>query len=261
VALQAGVSVRCFIIFHDCCHASFFASPSANARLGRALSVWTLTPFAYWRTMHHFHHAHSGDLSLFDAADTILFTRAQFEALPSGARLAVRVARDPLAFFLAVPALQWWLLYPLAGATRDRYILAGHAAHAAIAVFALGWAHLLGLYLACVAGVALFHLQHGANPCYRGGALAYSADAVSLRGSSHVRVPRALAWATLGIEFHHVHHLDTRVPSYALAQCHGGAPRGAWEGVTSLGAREALVALRNVMYDERTRTMVPFGGG
>ncbi len=259
MALQAGVSVRAFIIFHDATHSSFFPTPRANRLLGRVLSVWTLTPFAFWRDMHLFHHAHSGDLSVFDAADTIMFTKAQFDALPRGAKAAVRLARDPLTFFLLVPALQWWLLYPGAGASRDRYILAGHAVHGALARYCLGWAHLAGLYCACVAGVALFHLQHAGNPCYRGSALAYSPAAASLRGATHLRVPRLLAWATLGIEFHHIHHLDTRVPSYALAACHAAAPPGAWAGVASLGGREAAAALRHVMYDERTRRMVPFG--
>ena len=262
VALQAGVSVRAFIVFHDCCHSSFFPSPRANAALGRVLSAWTLTPFAYWRDMHLFHHAHSGDLALFDPADTVMFTARQFRALPAGWRAAVRVLRDPLVFHLLVPALQWFLLYPLAGATRDRWVLAGHAVHAALAWRCLGWAHYAGLYAACVVGVALFHLQHAANPCQRThdvpGAQRCAA-AAALRGSTHLRVPPPLAWVTLGIQYHHVHHLDTRVPSYRLAECHHAAPPGAWAGVASLGAREAAAAMRNVMYDEDARCMVPFG--
>jgi omega-6 fatty acid desaturase (delta-12 desaturase) len=261
VALQAGTSVRAFIIFHDACHASFFPSPRANAALGRALSAWTLTPFDYWRDMHLFHHAHSGDLAVFDAADTVMFTAQQYRSLPLAPRVLVRVLRDPLVFHLLVPALQWFVLYPVAAATRDRYVVAGHVAHAALAWRWLGWAHYGGLYAACVAGVALFHLQHAANPCSRTHAPATRcAASAALRGSTHLRVPPPLAWATLGIEFHHVHHLDTRVPSYRLAACHASAPPGAWDGVTSLGAAEAAVTLRNVMYDENTRRMVPFGG-
>lgn len=261
-ALQAGVSVRAFIIFHDCCHSSFFPSPRANAVLGRVLSVWTLTPFAYWRDMHLFHHAHSGDLALFDAADTIMFTERQFRSLKPAPRAVVRCLRDPVVFHLLVPALQWFALYPLAAATRDRWVVAGHAAHGLLAWRWLGFFHYSGLYAACVAGVALFHLQHAANPCARvhdvPGAARCAAQA-ALRGSTHLRVPPALAWATLGIEFHHVHHLDTRVPSYRLQACHEAAPPGAWHGVASLGAREAAEAMRNVMYDEDTRRMVPFG--
>jgi hypothetical protein len=40
----AGFMVRCFIIFHDCCHGSFFRSMKANDRLGLVLGVLVLTP-------------------------------------------------------------------------------------------------------------------------------------------------------------------------------------------------------------------------
>src|SRR5687768_15101298 len=37
----AGFLVRVFILFHDCCHGSFFASPWANTALGYIAGVLT----------------------------------------------------------------------------------------------------------------------------------------------------------------------------------------------------------------------------
>ena len=48
----AGFMVRCFIIFHDCCHASFLRSMKANDRLGLVIGVLVLTPFYEWRHAH-----------------------------------------------------------------------------------------------------------------------------------------------------------------------------------------------------------------
>lgn len=73
-----------------------------------------------------------------------------------------------------------------------------------------------------------------------------------------------LRWATLGIEYHHIHHLNTKVPGYALRECHESAPEGGakcWRAVTFVGYAEAARAMLNVMYDERAQKMVPFGGG
>ncbi|HTH49227.1 MAG TPA: fatty acid desaturase [Candidatus Limnocylindria bacterium] len=44
--LAAGLTVRAFIIQHDCGHGSFLPGRLANDMLGRFCSLLTLTPFA-----------------------------------------------------------------------------------------------------------------------------------------------------------------------------------------------------------------------
>ena len=58
----AGFMTRLFIIFHDCCHGSFFKGVKANERLGMLIGVLVLTPFYEWRHTHAIHHATAGDL-------------------------------------------------------------------------------------------------------------------------------------------------------------------------------------------------------
>lgn len=58
----AGLLVRLFIIQHDCGHGSYFKARTANERLGRALSLLTLTPYARWKQGHAAHHAWTGNL-------------------------------------------------------------------------------------------------------------------------------------------------------------------------------------------------------
>jgi len=114
--------------------------------------------------MHLRHHEVSGCLDVFDQAETILMTRRQYSGLPAVPRACVRLLRDPAVFFLLVPALQWWLLYPGHGLLRPRQnaaVLLGHALHFALARWALGWSHLAGLYCATIIGMTLFHLHHG----------------------------------------------------------------------------------------------------
>ena len=43
-----GFFVRTFIIFHDCCHESFFSSVRANNTLGFIIGVLTFTPYEEW---------------------------------------------------------------------------------------------------------------------------------------------------------------------------------------------------------------------
>ncbi len=52
----AALTVRAFIIQHDCGHGSFLPSRVANDALGRFCSQQTFTPYAHWRRQHAQHH-------------------------------------------------------------------------------------------------------------------------------------------------------------------------------------------------------------
>jgi len=58
--IAAGLLVRTFIIFHDCCHRSFFASDQANRVLGYITGILTFTPYDTWRLSHARHHSTAG---------------------------------------------------------------------------------------------------------------------------------------------------------------------------------------------------------
>jgi fatty acid desaturase len=60
--VAAGLLVRIFIFFHDCCHGSFFTSRRANTILGYVTGILTFTPYEDWRRAHAGHHATAGDL-------------------------------------------------------------------------------------------------------------------------------------------------------------------------------------------------------
>lgn len=83
----------------------------------------------------------------------------------------------------------------------------------------------------------------------------------ALEGSTWVYIPPVLDFFTLGIEYHHIHHLNTRVPSYSLRACHESVPEEFWtrdHKVTYVGPWLSLVSVFNVMYDEETDKFVPF---
>ena len=70
----AGFMVRCFIIFHDCCHGSFLRTMKANDRLGLVMGVLVLTPFYQWKHSHAIHHSTAGDLDRRGIGDVYTMT-------------------------------------------------------------------------------------------------------------------------------------------------------------------------------------------
>src|SRR5690606_39498918 len=47
--VAAGFLVRIFIIFHDCCHGSFFKKRKSNMILGTIAGILTFCPFEQWK--------------------------------------------------------------------------------------------------------------------------------------------------------------------------------------------------------------------
>jgi omega-6 fatty acid desaturase (delta-12 desaturase) len=253
--LAAGTLVRTFMIYHDAVHYCFFKNRAWNDRLGTVLQLWTLAPVKIWRANHVAHHARFGDLGFHDVADTIFLTREKFDAMPRWKRGCMRVVRAPLVFFALVPALVWLVEYPFL--LGNVWIWSGLALQFAFAWKVSLW-HLGALYLSMFSGVLLFHLQHGMGQGYRAPTAAWRFEHGALLGSTWVPVPAPLSWFTLGIEFHHIHHLHPGVPCYALARCHREAPPHAWSEVTVGTWRNCLAALRNVMWDDAQGRLTPF---
>merc|ERR1711920_134166 len=112
----------------------------------------------------------------------------------------------------------------------------------------------MGLELLTVAvygaiGHVLFHIQHTFESSYKSRAPYYSAYVNCFLGCSFLVLPRWLKWFSLGIEYHHIHHLNPQVPCYHLESCHASA-LDFWVDVTAVSLREMFATLSFSVYDE-----------
>ena len=71
-----------------------------------------------------------------------------------------------------------------------------------------------------IIGTVLFHLQHSVNTSYRERKTKWDFTRAALEGSTFLEVPVLLRPFTNGIEYHHIHHLNTNVASYVIQNCH-----------------------------------------
>jgi omega-6 fatty acid desaturase (delta-12 desaturase) len=85
--VAGGIMVRIFILFHDCCHGSFFASRRPNTMLGYISGIVTFTPFEDWRYAHNLHHATAGNLDRRGVGAIWTMTKEEFLAAPIQTRL------------------------------------------------------------------------------------------------------------------------------------------------------------------------------
>ncbi|HEY6071818.1 MAG TPA: fatty acid desaturase, partial [Anaerolineales bacterium] len=119
--LAAGFMVRTFIIFHDCCHGSFFKSLKANNILGVITGILTFTPYYRWKHDHAVHHATAGDLDRRGVGDVYTMTVQEYLDAPWWKRFGYRVMRNPvfMCIFGSVAVFGITQRIPLGGGRRE----------------------------------------------------------------------------------------------------------------------------------------------
>ncbi len=269
----AGMVVRLFIVQHDCGHGSFFRSRRANDWVGRACSLATFTPYAFWRRQHANHHASFNNLDRRDSGVDLYSTCAtvqEYRAMPTLRRALYRGSRHPVITQLVLPPILFLILYrvpfdtPRSWRRERRSVLLSNLAIAAmLGVLVLGFGigpvatvQLPIMLLASIVGVWLFSVQHRFEAAQWWHQEQWTPVQASLEGSSYLKLPRLLQWLTGNIGFHHIHHLSARIPNYRLQECHEGRPE--LSEATTLTFGEALRAPSYALWDEAAGRMVPF---
>ena len=229
----SGLLMRMFIIQHDCGHGSFFRSQRANDMLGAVIGVLTLTPYTYWKQTHAIHHSTSGNLDRRGYGDIETLTVKEYAALTPWGRWKYRAYRSiPVLFFIG-PAFhfvlyhRWPGIIPAEWKKERRSILLNDLALVALlalAHYTIGLKHFLLVQLAvgimtATAGVWFFYIQHQFPDAWWSRDDNWNIVDASLRGSSYYDLPRVLQWMTGNIGFHHIHHLNSRIPNYKLERC------------------------------------------
>ncbi|WP_214627932.1 fatty acid desaturase [Paenibacillus agaridevorans] len=266
--LASAFVVRTFIIFHDCCHGSFFSNKRANDILGIITGVITLVPYQQWKNSHAIHHATSSNLDKRGVGDLWILTVEEFAALTPLRKLAYRAYRNPLVMFGLGPIFVFVLQYRFNrnGARRkerlNTYLMnALIVAVYALLGWALGWQQFLMVqfpifYLSGVLGIWLFYVQHQFEDSYFEKNDEWSYVMAAVEGSSYYKLPKLLQWLTGNIGFHHVHHLSPKVPNYYLEDAHDATPP--LQKATTITIMQSFESLRFRLWDERDKKFVSF---
>ncbi|MFO7922818.1 MAG: fatty acid desaturase [Bacteroidales bacterium] len=264
----AGFLVRIFIIFHDCGHGSFFKSDRMCRLVGIPLGLMAFTPYHRWHRDHKIHHSTVGNLDERGIGDVKTMTVYQYLNLSGWKRFGYRFYRHPL-FLLAVAPLLLFLIQnriPKSYMNRRQHIYIqlsniGIIAIVFVLIRVIGLKEFLMIqlpviYLASVAGVWLFYLQHQFEDVIWTRKEKWDYKTLALKGSSFFKLPRILQWFTGNIGFHHVHHLSPRIPNYKLEMCHRENPL--FQDIKPVTLRTSLRSLRLRLWDEDAQKLIGF---
>ena len=264
----AGLTMRLFIIQHDCGHGSFFRQNWANDLVGRLIGVLTLTPYHYWRQTHALHHSTSGNLDHRGWGDINTLTVREYKALPPSARRNYRIYRSFPVMFIIGPIFHFYHRWPeiVPGHWRKERLsilwtdvaLAGilYAAYKTIGLTALFAIQAPIIIMTTWAGVWFFYVQHQYEETYWRADKEWDFARACLKGSSFYDLHPILQWFTGNIGFHHIHHLNSRVPNYNLERAMRENP--VFQDVHRLTLLKSLRCARLALWDEDAKRLVTF---
>lgn len=279
VVINGGLLVRLFIIQHDCGHRSFFKSAKANDRTGRILSLFTFTPYGFWRNAHNMHHAGSGNLDRRGIGSIDTLTVDEYKALSPPKKLGYRIYRNPfvlliigtplyIIFFQRVPHGKGSPFFPNYHALSFARSWKSIFSHdLALLVFYtglilwLGWAVFLLVFLPSVVIAAwvggwLFYIQHQFEDGYWETKGDWDFHEAAVLGSSYLVLPKVLQWFSGNIGLHHIHHLCAAIPNYRLQECLDSST--VLQHMNRLTLKETLPCLKWRLWCEQRKKMVGF---
>ncbi|WP_209124530.1 fatty acid desaturase [Alkalihalobacillus sp. BA299] len=267
-AVAAGFLVRIFIIFHDCCHQSFFKNRRVNQIIGTITGVMTFCPYEQWKHSHSVHHATSSNLNKRGTGDVWVLTVDEYNASSFWRKLAYRLYRNPFVMFVLGPIYIFLIDYRFNEKdARMKERLNTYLTNLLIVVtiailcWTIGWQAFLLIQgpiflISGSIGIWLFYVQHQFEDSYFENEEEWDYVKAALEGSSYYKLPKVLQWLTGNIGFHHIHHLSPRVPNYKLEEVHNN--HQALQEVQTITIGSSLKSLRFRLWDEKNKKFIGF---
>jgi omega-6 fatty acid desaturase (delta-12 desaturase) len=270
-SLLAGLLVlRFFVIYHDQQHHAILPGSRLADGFMRVFGILILSPSSVWRSSHNHHHNHNSQLRGSHIGSFPIMTTAQYLKASKGQRFQYLFMRHPLTilFGYVFVFLHGMCLYPSLTKLQEHYdCLIAFVLHvllvASIAWF-LGWQALLltlviPLFSACAIGSYLFYAQHNFPGVTFSDKAAWTYEKAALESSSFMKTGPLMAWFTANIGYHHIHHLNSRIPFYRLPEAIAAIPELQTPKTTSLHPLEIFRCLRLKVWDAGTERMVGLG--
>ncbi len=263
--------VRLFVIYHDQQHRAILPRSRPAELYMRIFGIWVLCPSSIWRSSHDYHHAHNSKLRSAYIGSYPVMTTEQYAITGRWDRFKYLFIRHPLTilFGYVFVFLFSMVILPVFKSPRKHYdcILSFllHLAIGATLVMMSGWVTLLltlilPLAIASALGAYLFYAQHNFPTVTYKDKCGWTYEGAALESSSYLKTNPVMAWFTANIGYHHIHHLNHRIPFYRLPEIYRDIPELQAAKTTTLSPLEIIRCLRLKVWDVETQRMVGVRG-
>ena len=117
---------------------------------------------------------------------------------------------------------------------------------------------LLPMTIASALGSYLFFAQHSFKGMRVMAPESWTYQRAAMESSSYMRLNTLMRWITGNIGYHHVHHLNVRIPFYRLPEAMSAIPELQTPSTISLAPRDIADCFRSALWDEEEQRMVSY---
>jgi len=263
--------VRLFVIYHDQQHHAILPKSKLAGIFMRLFGICFICPSAVWRRSHDYHHTHNCKLRSANIGSFPIMTREQYRQTPTRERVLYLFMRHPLTIMFGYVSvfLFGMVILPFFDAPRKNAdsvpALLLHVGIAVLLIVYFGWfawvlTMLIPFLTSCALGSYLFYAQHNFPGVILKDNQGWTYEGAALESSSFLKTNRIMAWFTGNIGYHHIHHLNHRVPFYRLPEVYRAIPELRQARTTSLHPLDIIRCLRLKVWCVETQQMVGVQG-
>lgn len=261
------MSIRLFIIYHDYLHKSILQNSWVAKIIFTLFGLFILAPISIWKRSHDYHHAHNSKLYTTSIGSFPVVSRKDFESASKVEQNIYLFIRHPITIALGYIFVFLWGMCL-------RTIIKSGIKHwdcllAILLHFTLGgliWYYfgpvslILGFFLPAIIsnalGAYLFYAQHNFPTVIYKRKDQWSYVDAALLSSSYMKMNKFMHWCTGNIGYHHIHHLNARIPFYKLPVVYSEIKELQKKGDTSLAPKDIYACLKLKVWDPEMNQMV-----
>ncbi len=259
--------VRFFVIYHDYQHHSILQHSIPANIIMTIFGIYILAPQSIWKRSHDYHHNHNSKLFTADIGSFPIVTKSKFSSMSKTNRLVYLAIRHPLNIlfgYITIFAIGMCVRSCISNPRKHADSLVALVIHiigSVLIIHYFGWLAwtlfiFVPFFIACGFGSYLFYAQHNfpaVSFCERSN---WNYEVAALESSSYMKMNKVMAWFTANIGYHHIHHLNSRIPFYRLPEIMDALPELQNAKTTSLSIKEIIACLKLKVWDPEKNKMV-----
>jgi omega-6 fatty acid desaturase (delta-12 desaturase) len=265
--LAGLITVRIFVMYHDFEHHAILHKSLLANIIFTAFGMLSLAPVTIWKRSHDYHHKHNSKLFSSSIGSYLIITKEKFDSLSKKEQRAYLLSRHPVVIFFGYftmfiygISIQSFLSNPKKHIDSLAALIIHFTLTALVIIYA-GWqvwlfSMFIPFFVSGAFGDYLFYAQHNFPTVVFRENEEWAYEKAALESSSFMRLNPVMNWFTANIGYHHIHHLNSRIPFYRLPEVMKEIPELQHPKTTSLSLKDIAACLRLKVWDKQQGKMV-----
>jgi omega-6 fatty acid desaturase (delta-12 desaturase) len=262
------VVVRMFVIYHDHQHHSILNHSWLADLMFGAFGIFILAPSSIWKRSHDHHHNNNSKLFSASIGSYPIMTKEKYLSSTPGERKTYLAIRHPLTIIFGYfPVFMYGMsIKSFLSSPKRHYdslialVLHFTAYFLLIYYYGIITALLsitLPFLIACFIGSYLFYAQHNFPGVTFRDKSGWTYELAALESSSYMTMNAFMRWSSANIGYHHIHHINARIPFYRLPEVMREIKELQHPKTTSLSLKDIWACFSLKVWDPERNQMIP----